>query len=540
MLIPYLVTPFKGKSRYRLKSAVVNGGSSCMRTLLQLDDSQWPEVWRAVYRHLEAEGNLTPQQLQLWITPLRLLSISEMPNSNEYLVQMAAQTDFASHWIVAHFQSQIEQAFTQVLGQSANLSVIVALSDGASQAPETRTESLFGSERRTPHNSENHSESGKINSSPASSSLSGPTSSPIAAQDPLPDSGVLWGAMSRSPQAQSSQFDPRYTFETFVVGASNQFAHASASAVAESPARQYNPLFLYSQPGLGKTHLLHAIANQVLANNPNARVLYISAERFVNEMIESIQHHKTTEFRKKYRDSYDVILFDDIQFIAGKERTEEEFFHTFNALHSSKRQIVLTSDRPPKEIEGLEERLRTRFEWGLIADITPPEIETRIAILKAKAERDDIYLPDDVATFLATYIKSNVRELEGVLIKLQAHASLTGAELSLELAKQQLKIVVPEQGSTYTIESIQTAVAKHFRLKSSDFKSNSKQRSVARPRQIAMYLIRKYTSLGFKEIGQFFGGRDHTTIMHACREIEKKIEADPEIKDAVEAIQNLL
>lgn len=511
-----------------------------MRTLLQLDDSQWPEVWRAVYRHLETEGSLTPQQLQLWIAPLRLVSISEMPNSNEYLVQMAAQTDFASHWIVAHFQAQIEMAYTQVLGQSANLSVIVALSDGASHAPEARTESLFGSERRASPKSENYSESGKTLSPSSSTSLSAPSSSSLAAQDPVPDSGVLWGAMSRSPQAHSSQFDPRYTFDTFVVGASNQFAHASASAVAESPARQYNPLFLYSQPGLGKTHLLHAIANQVLTNNPNARVLYISAERFVNEMIESIQHHKTTEFRKKYRDSYDVILFDDIQFIAGKERTEEEFFHTFNALHSSKRQIVLTSDRPPKEIDGLEERLRTRFEWGLIADITPPEIETRIAILKAKAERDDIYLPDDVATFLATYIKSNVRELEGVLIKLQAHASLTGAELSLELAKQQLKIVVPEQGSTYTIESIQTAVAKHFRLKPSDFKSNSKQRSVARPRQIAMYLIRKYTSLGFKEIGQFFGGRDHTTIMHACREIEKKIEADPEIKDAVEAIQNLL
>lgn len=484
-----------------------------LRTHLQLDDSQWPEVWRAVYRHLEAEGNLTPQQLQLWIAPLRLLGITELPSGDGFLVQMAAQTDFASHWIATHFQVQIEQAFTQILGQPANLAVVVSATDGAAQMPEAHSENLVTNTKG---------------------------SSVSVTQDPTPDSGVLWGAMSRAPQAQSTQFDPRYTFDTFVVGASNQFAHASAFAVSENPARQYNPLFLYSQPGLGKTHLLHAIANQVLVRNPNARVLYISAERFVNEMIESIQHHKTTEFRKKYRDSFDVILFDDIQFIAGKTRTEEEFFHTFNALHSSKRQIVLTSDRPPKEIEGLEERLRTRFEWGLIADITPPEIETRIAILKAKAERDDIYLPDDVATFLATYIKSNVRELEGALIKLQAHASLTGAELSLELAKQQLKIVVPEQGSNYTIESIQTAVAKHFRLKAGDFKSNSKQRSVARPRQIAMYLIRKYTSLGFKEIGLFFGGRDHTTIMHACREIEKKIEADPEIKDAVEAIQNLL
>jgi chromosomal replication initiator protein len=494
-----------------------------MRTLLQQDDSQWPEVWRAVYRHLETEGNITPQQLQLWIAPLRLIGIAELPGgdgiSAQMGVQMAAQTDFASHWIATHFQAQLEQGFTQILGHPATLTVVVAPTDGSATATEPHFEG-FPTEKVPP---------------------SATPENPVSANlPPLPDSGVLWGAMSRSPQAQSTQFDPRYTFDTFVVGASNQFAHASAFAVSENPARQYNPLFLYSQPGLGKTHLLHAIANGVLARNPNARVLYISAERFVNEMIESIQHHKTTEFRRKYRDSYDVILFDDIQFIAGKERTEEEFFHTFNALHSSKRQIVLTSDRPPKEIEGLEERLRTRFEWGLIADITPPEIETRIAILKAKAERDDIYLPDDVATFLATYIKSNVRELEGVLIKLQAHASLTGAELSLELAKHQLKLVVPEQGSNYTIESIQTAVAKHFRLKAADFKSNSKQRSVARPRQIAMYLIRKYTSLGFKEIGHYFGNRDHTTIMHACREIEKKIDSEQDVKDAVEAIQNLL
>lgn len=497
-----------------------------MRTLLQQDLSQWPEVWRAVYRHLEAEGNLTPQQLQLWIAPLRLIGIAEIPAGDGVSavmgVQMAAQTDFASHWISTHFQAQLEQAFTQILGQPSSMSLRVASTDGAAEIEESYSTSV------KPETSGNSGGSASHNPSPS------------ANHPPLPDSGVLWGAMSRSPASQSTQFDPRYTFETFVVGASNQFAHASAFAVSENPARQYNPLFLYSQPGLGKTHLLHAIANGVLSRNPNARVLYISAERFVNEMIESIQHHKTTEFRRKYRDSYDVILFDDIQFIAGKERTEEEFFHTFNALHSSKRQIVLTSDRPPKEIQGLEERLRTRFEWGLIADITPPEIETRIAILKAKAERDDIYLPDEVATFLATYIKSNVRELEGVLIKLQAHASLTGAELSLELAKHQLKLVVPSEGANYTIESIQTAVAKHFRLKAADFKSNSKQRSVARPRQIAMYLIRKYTSLGFKEIGHYFGGRDHTTIMHACREIEKKIESEQAIKDAVEAIQNLL
>ena len=246
------------------------------------------------------------------------------------------------------------------------------------------------------------------------------------------------------------------------------------------------------------------------------------------------------QFRAKYRDSYDMILIDDIQFIAGKTTSEEEFFHTFNALHSSKRQIVLTSDRPPKEIQGLEERIRTRFEWGFIADISIPEIETRIAILKAKAEREDIYLPDDVATFLASHIKTNVRELEGVLIRLQAQASLTGAEISLEMAKHELRSSIPEESPHLTVESILGAVAKHFRLKSQDFKSTSRARAVAVPRQIAMFLIRKYTGIGFKEIGVYFGGKDHTTIMHACSKIEEGFETDRTIRDAVEAIQNLL
>jgi chromosomal replication initiator protein len=325
-----------------------------------------------------------------------------------------------------------------------------------------------------------------------------------------------------------------------VVGASNQFAHASAIAVAEQPARQYNPLFLYSPPGLGKTHLLHAIGNHLIAHNPNARVAYLSAEKFVNEMIESLQHRRMPQFRSKYRDSYDMILIDDIQFIAKKNSSEEEFFHTFNALHSSKRQIIVTSDRAPKEIEGLEERIRTRFEWGLVADISPPEIETRIAILKTKAERDDIYLPDDVATFLATHIKSNVRELEGVLIRLQAQASLTGAEISLEMAKHELRNMVPEDGSNFTIESIQNAVAKHYRLRVQDLKSTTRIRTIALPRQIAMFLIRKYTGIGFKEIGHYFGGKDHTTILHACTKIESNLETDPLIREAVESIQNLL
>lgn len=334
--------------------------------------------------------------------------------------------------------------------------------------------------------------------------------------------------------------DPRYVFESFIVGASNQFAQASAVAVSEQPAKQYNPLFLYSSPGLGKTHILHAIGNQVIKNNPHHRVAYLSAEKFVNEMIDCLQHNKMSNFRAKYRDSYDVILVDDIQFIAGKVKSEEEFFHTFNALHSTKRQIVLTSDRPPKDIEGLEERVRTRFEWGLIADIQPPEIETRIAILKSKAEREDIYLPDDVSVFIATYVKTNVRELEGLLIRLQAQASLSGAEISLEMAKGELKNSIPEEGSHFTVEAIQNAVAKHFQIKVQELKSNARNKSVSLPRQVAMYLIRKYTGLGFREIGLYFGGKDHSTILHACNKIEKGQDSTPEIHNAVESVQNLL
>jgi chromosomal replication initiator protein len=363
----------------------------------------------------------------------------------------------------------------------------------------------------------------------------GVNAEPLAASGPpdLPD-------RPRNAQAQEDRIDPNLTFASFIVGNSNRFAQASAVAVAEKPAQGYNPLFLYSPPGLGKTHLLHAIANHFKSLNPNARVAYLSAEQFVNELVESLKRGQMTQFRNKYRNSFDMILIDDIQFIAGKGSSEEEFFHTFNALHSSRRQIVVTSDRPPKEIESLEERVKTRFLHGLVADIQPPEIETRIAILRGKAERDDVYLPDDVATFLATHVKSNVRELEGVLVKLKAQSSLTGAEISLEMAKKELNFTESESDNTFTVESIQAAVVKHFNIKVQDLKSTSRASAVTRPRHIAIYLTRKYTSLGLKEIGAHFGGRDHTSILHACNVIEKGIENEPSIREAVESIQDLL
>ena len=484
-----------------------------MRTSFDIDSSKWPEFWQAAVRLLEQ--SVVSSQLQVWVHPMKVVSFEKA--GERFRVVFAAANDFSVGWVRDHYLGEIRSALEQVMGSPCE--VILTVSDDADSVPppyEPPVEAPRAPvQLPSPHGSVAHANHGGG-----------------------PGSGVVLTTGFRAPFEPA--LDNRYFFESFIVGASNQFAHASAVAVAEQPARQYNPLFLYSHPGLGKTHLLHAIGNHVLAKNPSARVAYLSAERFVNELIDSLQHNRMPQFRAKYRDSYDLLLIDDIQFIAGKQKTEEEFFHTFNALHSSKRQIVVTSDRPPKEIQGLEERVRTRFEWGLVADISPPEIETRIAILKAKAERDDIYLPDDVATFLSTYIKTNVCELEGVLIRLQAQASLTGAEISLEMAKHELKNTVPDEGSSYTIEAIQSAVAKHFHLKIPDFKSTTRARVVALPRQIAMYLIRKYTGLGFKEIGHYFGGKDHTTILHACNKIEKNLETDPAIRESVEAIQNQL
>lgn len=468
---------------------------------------QTSEIWQAATRILET--TLTDSQFKPWIAPLCMREVSK--SGSTYHFNVGAPRDFTADWVRKHFKEQIESALSQVTGAQCQIdfTVIPAGSDQnayPSNFEETHVKELLASDVR-----------------PASAHLS-----------------VVGGVSGQRVAGLESRLDSRQTFESFVVGASNQFTHASAVAVAEQPGTLYNPLFIYSPPGLGKTHLLHAIGNHVLQRNPNARIVYLSAEQFVNELIESLQRKQMIEFRRKYRDSFDLILIDDIQFIAGKSSSEEEFFHTFNALHTSRRQIVMTSDRAPKEIDGLEDRIRSRFEWGLVADIKVPEIETRIAILKNKAERDDVYLPDDVALFLASCVKSNVRELEGLLVKLKAHASLSGAEISLEMAKQELKALLPEEGAQFSLESIQTAVARHFEIKISDLKSQSRQRKFAFPRQIAMYLIRKYTGMGYKDIGHYFGGKDHTTVMHAVTKIEEGLENDDKVRDLVEAVQNRL
>ena len=321
--------------------------------------------------------------------------------------------------------------------------------------------------------------------------------------------------------------NPRYTFDTFVVGSSNQFAHAACRAVAEAPGRSYNPLFIYGGVGLGKTHLMHAIGQNVLGLNPRLRLTYISSERFMNEMINAVRFDRVLDFREHYR-SVDVLLVDDIQFLSGKEGTQTEFFHTFNALHDGAKQIVISSDCPPHEITQLEERLRSRFEWGLIADIQPPDLETKVAILKKKAEGDGIPLPDNVALYIAGKIRSNIRELEGSLIRLVAYASLKGTDITLGLAQDVLKNIINSDERAITVEVIQKFVADYFQLRVSDIKSRNNSKSVAMPRQIAMYLCKQLTTASLPEIGRSFGGKHHSTVIHSIRKVDdlRKRDAD--------------
>jgi chromosomal replication initiator protein len=337
----------------------------------------------------------------------------------------------------------------------------------------------------------------------------------------------------------SGPLNSKYKFESFVVGASNQLAHAAARAVAESPSRSYNPLFLYGGVGLGKTHLMHAIGHKILSDNPDLRLVYISSERFMNELINSIRYDRTFDFREKYR-NVDILLMDDIQFLAGKERTQEEFFHTFNALYDAQRQIVLTSDSPPKEIPTLEERLRSRFEWGLLADIQAPDLETKIAILRKKAEAENVDIPDDVMLFIATSSKSNIRELEGALIRLVAYSSLTCEKVTVQLARSVLRDSLNTRSTVITIDTIQENVADYFGLRPVDLRSKSNARRITQPRQIAMYLCKQLTNHSLPEIGRAFGGKHHSTVIHSVRKIESECESNEETQRVVNKLLEAL
>ena len=337
-----------------------------------------------------------------------------------------------------------------------------------------------------------------------------------------------------------NQLNPKYTFETFVIGNSNRFAHAACLAVAESVGKAYNPLFIYGGVGLGKTHLMHAIGHYVMNNNPNVNVMYVSSERFTNELIDGIRDDKTANFRNKYR-SIDVLLIDDIQFLAKKERTQEEFFHTFNALHEANKQIIISSDRTPKEINALEERLRTRFEWGLITDIQAPDLETRIAILRKKAQLENINVENEVITYIADRIKSNIRELEGALTRVVAYATLNNKQVDLDITKTALKELLSDNNEKpITSELIQQVVANYYTIKVDDLKAKKRSRSFSFPRQIAMFLCREMTDLSLPKIGEVFGGRDHSTVLHAYDKIKIEMKNDSSFKETISKIQEMI
>jgi len=340
--------------------------------------------------------------------------------------------------------------------------------------------------------------------------------------------------------SSKTMLNPKYTFDSFVIGAGNRFAHAASLAVAEAPAKSYNPLFIYGGVGLGKTHLMHAIGHYIQEHNPEASVVYLSSEKFTNEFIHAIMDNKAVNFRNKYR-NVDILLIDDIQFLAGKEQTQEEFFHTFNTLHEENKQIIISSDRPPKEIPTLEDRLRSRFEWGLITDITPPDLETRIAILSKKAKAEGLDIPNEVMLYIANQIDTNIRELEGALIRVVAYSSLVNQDIDAALAADALKDIIPSRKPrSITVQTIQEIVADKYNITLEDFAARKRTRSIAFPRQIAMYLSRQMTDLSLPKIGEKFGGRDHTTVIHAFDKITEMIESDSVLKDEIEEIKEQL
>lgn len=432
------------------------------------------DIWSEIKNRLKQE--LSEDTYELWFKPTKAHSF------NDNLFNVTVPNKFFSSWLEEHHKNRIETLLESLSEKSVKVNFIIDPEAQRAMASETKEDIL----------------------------------------EPLPD-------INLEQELESSTFNPKYVFQGFVVGPSNRFAHATAEAVANDPGRAYNPLFIYGGVGLGKTHLLQAIGNHIITTKPNRKILYVNSEKFTNELIESIRNDRMIEFHGKYR-SLDVLLIDDIQFLAGKESTQEKFFHIFNTLYEARKQIVLTSDSTPKEIPTLEERLRSRFQWGVVADIQPPDLETRIAILRKKAERENFYVSDDIILFLASQIKSNIRELEGSLIRIVAFSSLTGTEMTVDHTKELLKDVIGrDDGSTgpLNIEDIQKIVCKHFNVDLRDMKGKKRTDAIAFPRQIAMYLTRNLTELSTTDIGNAFGGRDHTTVMYACEKIKNKISSDP-------------
>lgn len=449
-------------------------------------------LWQQCVSRLESE--LSEQQLNTWIRPLHAVE-------EQGVLRLLAPNRFVLDWVKDHFFQRIAQVVTEVLG---NDSMRVLLEVGSSRPP-------------TPV------------ARPAPPTPVTPVTPVTTAADAAQARGPAPAPAASSPQF-TNNLNPNFTFDNFVEGKSNQLARAASLQVAANVGKAYNPLFLYGSTGLGKTHLMHAIGNTILKERPDAKVVYLHSERFVADMIKALQHNSIDEFKRYYR-SVDALLIDDIQFFAGKERSQEEFFHTFNALLESQQQVILTCDRYPKEVDGLEDRLKSRFGWGLTVAIEPAELETRVAILKRKAEEAGVNLPSEVAFFVAKRIRSNIRELEGALRRVIANAHFTGRPITLEFAKEALHDLLALQDKLVTIDNIQKTVAEYYKIRVSDLLSTRRSRSITRPRQVAMALAKELTNHSLPEIGKAFGGRDHTTVLHACRKVVELRESDARINE---------
>jgi chromosomal replication initiator protein len=440
------------------------------------------QTWHSAQNHIRS--TLGPETFDLWFAPLR----ARAQDQSSLVLEVA--DNFSEGWLKDNYVGVLREAVAQASGRQLEIQFEVNPVRDPKPIP--------------------------------------------ASQPPQPERAP---APHRNTEATQSQFNPANNFDTFVVGNNNNFAHAAALAVAQSPGKAYNPLFLYGGVGLGKTHLLHAIGHRVLSEKKGARVAYLSSERFTNEYIDGIQNNQLGRFRAKYRQT-DVLLIDDIQFLAGKERIQEEFFHTFNTLHEARKQIVLTCDRPAGEIQNLQQRLVSRFEWGLVTDLQPPDVEMRLAILRKKAQFLDLQVPDDVMTFLASRIRTNVRRLEGALIRVASFATLTGTRINVETVEGLLREILHEEGrQSISIDLIQKKIAEHFDLRLADMTSKRRPENIAFPRQIAMFLSRQLTELSLNAIGEAFGGRDHGTVLHACRAVKDRMETDSQVRQLVQRLE---
>lgn len=446
-------------------------------------DSHTSEIWQHILSIINTK--LSKPSFDTWFKATKVVSLTDDT------IVISAPTTFAVEWLESRYTKLVATTVYEYLDKQVDVSFVIEES-----APTEQTQK----QKETP--------------------------TPVAIEEPI-----------------SHMLNPKYTFDTFVIGSGNRFAHAASLAVAEAPARAYNPLFLYGGVGLGKTHLMHAIGHYILEHSPSSKVVYISSEKFTNEFINSIRDNRAESFRNKYR-NIDILLIDDIQFLAGKESTQEEFFHTFNALHEERKQIIISSDRPPKEIPTLEERLRSRFEWGLITDIQPPDLETRIAILRKKAKAENLDIPNEAMMYIANQIDTNIRELEGALIRVVAYSSLINQDVTTHLAAEALKDIIPSsRPKMITIQDIQQKVGEYYNLKIEDFKARKRTKAIAFPRQIAMYLSRELTDFSLPKIGDAFGGRDHTTVIHAHDKISQALKNDQElykiVNNLIEKIKNL-